>query len=244
MIPAPAALYSGRLISPQGRDTVIIASDLEGTLTTGATWVGVGEYLKVHGHAARYRLFFAAHLPGALLARPHLINQQRYKERWLVDLAQLLRGFTPAELDHMAEWVVEHEMWPGRRTDVLAELEGHMAAGRRVILASGTYQPVIEAFARRIGVTECLGTPFTLREGRATGHLAGPMNTGERKIAALRAYLNGAVLDMAYGDTAADIPMLAAAASAVAVYPDGPLRDRARREGWRILDGAAGSHSG
>ncbi len=222
---------------------MIIASDLEGTLTTGATWVGVGEYLKAHGHAARYRLFFAAHLPGAVLARSHIINQQWYKERWLVDLAWLLRGFTPGGLDHMAEWVVEHEMWPRRRVDVLAELEGHMAAGRRVILASGTYQPVIEAFARRIGVTECLGTPFALRDGRTTGRLAGPMNTGERKIAALRSYLNGAVLDMAYGDTATDIPMLAAAAVGVAVYPDAALRDRAGREGWRILDGAASGPS-
>ena len=216
---------------------MIAAFDLEGTLSTGATWIGVGEYLKAQGHKLRYGAFFAAHVPGALLVRSGLKAEQPYKEQWMVDLARLLRGYDQRKLDEMGEWVVEHEMWPQRRADVLALLADHIARGDRVIVASGTYQPVIDAFARRTGVTETLGTPFAMQNGHASGRVASAMNTGQDKIAALRAYLQGGAPDTAYGDTAADIPMLSAAKEPVAIYPDEGLRAHAEAHGWRIFEG-------
>ena len=40
----------------------------------------------------------------------------------------------------------------------------YRAAGYRLVLASGTYQPVLDAFARRIGAVG-LGTPLEVRDG-------------------------------------------------------------------------------
>lgn len=217
---------------------MIVAFDLEGTLTTGTTWHGVGEYLRQHGQAGRYGLFYAAHVPGALLVKAGLLAMQPYKERWLVDLARLLGGLDAAGLTALGEWVVEHEMWPQRRADALAALRAHLDAGDRVIIASGAYEPVARAFAARVGVGEVLSTPFELQDGHATGRMAQRLGTGQTKLDSLRGLLNGSVLGAAYGDTAADIPMLEAAGQAVAVYPDAALRAYAQAHGWRILDGA------
>ncbi|HEY8649171.1 MAG TPA: hypothetical protein VIM50_07300 [Candidatus Limnocylindria bacterium] len=52
---------------------MIVAADLEGTLTTGETWKGIGRYLSASGQRSAYRMFFLTHLPGALLVKAHLL---------------------------------------------------------------------------------------------------------------------------------------------------------------------------
>jgi phosphoserine phosphatase len=165
-----------------------------------------------------------------------LMAEQPYKEQWLEDLARLLKGYTQADLNRMGEWVVEHEMWPQRRQDVIDELKGYTAMGHRVIIASATYSPVLGAFARRLEISEWLGTPFQMSDGRATGRFEGVMNTGQRKLECLLDY-TGRPPDLAFGDTPADIPLLAASQQPVATYPDTALLAHAREKGWRIIGG-------
>lgn len=215
----------------------MIASDVEGTLTTGETWKGLGRYLvEVLGRKLSYRVFLLTHLPSAYLAKYGLIDRQGFKDRWIVDLARFLRGFSLEELRHMARWVVDHELWPGRRTDVLAELEARHREGSAVILASGTYQPILDEFASRIGA-EALGTPLEIRDGGATGRILGN-NTGRVKAARLRERLGDETLEVAYGDSEADLPMLELARTPVAVHPEPPLRKLAQERGWRVLGAA------
>ena len=113
-----------------------------------------------------------------------------------------------AELARVATWVVEHELWPKRRPNVVAELARHRRAGHTLVLASGTYQPVLEALVARLGAV-AVGTPLEMADGVATGRLSGGVNTGEAKVARLTAWLDGRTLGLAYGDTEADVPMLA-----------------------------------
>ncbi len=209
--------------------------DLEGTLTAGETWKGLARYLRAHGRRAEYDRFFALHLPGALLAKAGLLPRRWYQNVWMRNLAGLLRGLDEAALREVAEGVVEEELWPKRKERVVARLFDHLERGHRVVLASGTYEPVLRAFARRLAPeVEALGTPLELREGRATGRLAGPVHVGRRKAERVRAYLGGAP-DYAYGDTLADLPLLLLAAHPVAVDPDPRLRREARRRGFEIL---------
>jgi phosphoserine phosphatase len=212
----------------------VIASDLEGTLTAGSTWRGIGRYLSEYGGMGAYRRFLYPRLPLVWLARRGWIDVQAFRERWMRDQTGLLRGWTEAHVDEMAAWVVEHELWPERRAAVIAELEAARDQGARLILASGTYGPVLRAFAERIGA-EALGTELAYLDGRATGRFAGTMGTGEEKAARLAATLDGAALDAAYGDSLADIPMLVLAAAPVAVHPEPDLERVARARGWRIL---------
>ncbi len=209
--------------------------DLEGTLTAGETWKGLARYLKTHGKKAAYDRFFALHLPGALLAKAGLLPKRWYQNVWMKNLAGLFRGLDEAALREVAEWVVEEELWPVRKERVLARLFDHLDRGHRVVLASGTYQPVLEAFARRLAPgVEALGTPLELREGRASGRLAGPVNVGRVKAERVRALLGGPP-DFAYGDTLADLPLLLSARHPTVVDPDPRLRAEAARRGFARL---------
>lgn len=213
----------------------VVATDLEGTLTVGSTWRGVGRFLSEHGLRGRYRRFLYPRLPQVLLARSGIIDLQAFRERWMRDLTALLRGMGRAEIEAMADWVFDNELWPGRREDVLAELRAARADGVRIIVASGTYTPIAERFAARLGA-DAIGTELAYdAQGRATGRFAGTIGTRDEKVARLTALLDGAPLEAAYGDTAADIPMLSLAENAIAVYPDTELERVARERGWRII---------
>ena len=69
-----------------------------------------------------------------------------------------------------------HELWP-RRQALLAELERYQRAGYRLVLASGTYQPVLDAFSRRLDAV-ALGTPLEMRTGRPLGACWGRSTPG------------------------------------------------------------------
>jgi phosphoserine phosphatase len=213
-----------------------VASDLEGTLTTGESWRGVGRYLKERGRGRAYRAFVLARMPGYLAMKLGLVSEQAFRDGWMERLARLLRGMGPEELERIARWVVDEELWPKRREGVLRELAEHREAGRRVVLAAGAYGPVLEEFARRIGA-EAVGTPLEYSGGVATGRLIGAVNTGRAKAERLAERVGGAGVYAAYGDTIADLPMLESSEAPVAVHPDPGLRRVARARGWRVLEG-------
>ena len=217
----------------------VIVSDMDGTLTSAETWRGVHDWVKAHRPSSAAQRFVTVRLPLVILAKLGIINKERFRARWLSDLARLLRGATVAELDAMGEWVVEHYLWPARRASGLNAVAEAVAraetAGAQLLLATGGYQQVGEAFARRIGAAAALGTPLEFADGVATGQLAGETQSGEQKAAAVIRRAAGGVILAAFGDTAADIPLLAAARRAVAVAPDSELRAEAARRGWEIV---------
>ncbi len=103
------------------------------------------------------------------------------------------------------------------------------------MVASGTYTPIAERFAARLGAS-AIGTDLAYdAEGRATGRFAGTMGTGQEKVARLKAMLGEATLEVAYGDTMADVPMLSLATIGVVVHPDAALERVAVARGWRII---------
>lgn len=215
---------------------MIVAADLEGTLTSGESWKAVGRYLAENGRGRAYRRFFLTHLPGALLVKARLLPRPWYRDRWMVDLARLFKGWDEPDLRRMAEWVVEHELWVLRRPSVIAELEEHRRQGAALILASATYQPVLEAFAERCGA-RALGTRLEVVDGVATGRISGRVNAGGEKADRLVSAIAPEPLSIAYGDSVSDIPMLELSAAPVAVLPDAGLRRLAARREWRVLSG-------
>lgn len=213
-----------------------IAADLEGTLTTGETWRGMAAWMQAHGRATQYQWFFYRNLPGAVAARLGLQDKRAFQDRFMEGAAGLLAGLGQAELAAVSEWVVTNELWPKRRQDVLDELLELQRNGRRLVLCSATYQPILEAFARRMGVgVVALGTPLEVEGGVFTGRLQGPVRSGSHKAQHLRKLLNGGVLYRAYGDSLPDVPMLELAQEPVVVYPEPRLRALAVERNWRVI---------
>lgn len=214
-----------------------VASDLEGTLTAAEVWRGLGAYLMAHGRKNDYRRFLATHYPGAILVKLNVWSKQAYKNRWMIDQTRLLAGYTPDEVQALCEWLVEHHEWPARRESVIAELRRHHDEGRTILIASGAYEPLIDAIARRLGLTRfyALGTRLEYIAGRTTGNIDGPLSVDTVKGQRVRECVGSGTLVAAYGDTAADASMMALSKEPVAVAPDVALARIAQAKGWRII---------
>ncbi len=216
---------------------MVLVTDLEGTVSAGETWRGLMQFLELQGRGGAVRLTLLPYAVRRWLKHLGWHEGPQVRLRFMEDLAGLMRGRSREEWDVAGEWIVEHVLWPDRYERVWQELIAARQAGARVIVCSGAYQPVVDAFARRGGF-EGLGTPIGWSDTGAIG-LGGPVNQGMWKAEALRSLLEGVSIDQAYGDTAADIPMLQLAASATIIDHDPVLRGVAEQRGWRILSDEA-----
>lgn len=221
----------------------LVVSDMDGTLTTAETWRAVLAWVLERYPSAAARRFVPLRIPLVVAAKAGLYDKERFRARWLEDLARLLRGRSADELAAMGEWVTERVLWPARREAALRAVDDALAAARvgdpraELIVASGAFQPVADAFARRLDARLALGTPLELRDGVATGRLAAPVGSGTQKADAVRAHAGDGAVIAAFGDTAADIPLLELAGRPVAVAPDRALRLAAERHAWEVLPG-------
>lgn len=222
----------------------IVVSDMDGTLTTAETWRGVLAWVTEHHPSPAARRFVAVRMPLVFLARLGIYDKEAFRARWIGEQASLFRGVPAGQLTAMGEWVVERHLWPARREAAIAAVEAAAGAARAqdpaaaLLIATGGYQQVGDAFARRLGADAALGTPLEVRDGIATGALAAPTQSGVQKAAAVLARAAGGSVLAAFGDTAADVPLLEMARRAVAVAPDARLRRTAVERGWEIIEGA------
>ena len=214
-----------------------VAFDIEGTLTTCTAWEGVRDYLIERGEEDKFKAFQKSMTPRYLLYRLNLGNRQAFKEDWVAGVLRLLAGRSSEELHDLGRRLVDRDLWPKRREDVLDELQAHKEDGRQVVLVSGQFQPFLDAFMERAGADMGIGTPGIWQDGRFSGELAAPFTVGQRKADLLGGALNGRLLYAAYGDTGADVPMLALSDHPTAVYPDKDLLRAARSRGWRVIGG-------
>ena len=212
----------------------IVAFDLEGTLSAGVAWEGMRDYLVAHGEGDKFRRFLRRNILNVLAFRVGILRDERaFKERWILDVMRLFAGYPEARFAEVGAWVADKTFWPHRRVAVVEELVAHQANGRRILIVSGMFEPILQQFAAKLQV-ESIGTPIEVVNGRLTGEIIGQLNVGPPKVAQLQ-QLPGKLV-AAYGDTLRDIPMLELAETAVAVHPDAVLMETAVQRGWRILE--------
>ncbi|MBT3391567.1 MAG: HAD-IB family phosphatase [Chloroflexi bacterium] len=211
----------------------IIVTDLEGTLTTGSSWRGFRSYFKQNYSALAYNLFFARFLLRFPLMKLGLLNHQKTMSAWMKAEIRLMQGNPITEINAMAESVIYQEMWPKRRPDVLLELEKKRLAGAQIVIVSTAYQPIVEAFARKIEA-RAIGTQLVCENGKLDG-IELPVNSYHHKAENILIRYPDAHIVAAYGDTLSDLPMMETSQQPVAVYPDAKLLNVAGERGWRIM---------
>jgi phosphoserine phosphatase len=213
-------------------ETMIVASDLMGTLTTGSPFLGLVDWIKHNQSKFRANFYMAMITPSYLLAKNGLIDWQAWGQKLMVDSLAYIKDANPEKLAHASEWVVEHDFWKKRREDVVERLIKHREQGAKVYIASSVVEPFIEPFARRIGA-QTIGTPVEIVDGRV--RMVGELMANEKKIEQVLSRLGVDHVDMAYGDTILDVPLLEHADYPVAVYPDAKLKAIALQRGWEIM---------
>jgi HAD superfamily hydrolase (TIGR01490 family) len=114
------------------------------------------------------------------------------------------------------------------------ELEKHVSAGKKIVLVSAAFEPVVEAAAKFFQIPEYLCTKLAIKNGVYTGELDGKPNYGEQKIKNLEAYdFSGS---FAYSDHHSDLPLFLKATYRYAVSPTRKLRAYAKDHGWFIIE--------
>jgi phosphoserine phosphatase len=221
----------------------LVVSDMDGTLATVDTWRGVHAWILANHRSRDAERFVRVRLPSIVMARVFGRDREGFRARWQEDQLRLLAGLDAGRMDDLARFVVDEHLWPARREAAVDAVQAALSAARladpgaRLVLASGAWQPIADGFARRLGAEVALGTPIEIVDGTLTGRTLAPTQSGLQKASAVRAVADGGEVMAAFGDTAADVPLLALAARPVAVAPDGQLRAVARTRGWEVIDG-------
>ena len=121
----------------------------------------------------------------------------------------------------------------------MARLAEHHTQGHRIFLVTGTLAPLARAIAHHIPCpVEIVASEVEVLDGRWTGWLVGEHMSGKAKACAIQALAARYRLELrqshAYGNDVADLPMLDAVGSPVAVNPSRRLARMARTRGWPI----------
>jgi HAD superfamily hydrolase (TIGR01490 family) len=213
----------------------MVFCDIEGTLLDGNSTRGFVQEGRRMGLFAPRRMALAQ---GYLLLTHMAPGQYAAELRWRAIL-QLLAGNSREQVEEAGRAgmdVVRAQLKP----QMVARLAEHKRAGDTVVLLSGGLDDAAKVLAEEVGADAGEGTRPELRDGRYTGRLgSAPINHGAAKAARARvlAAARGVLLAdcVAYGDSAADIPLLASVGRPIAVDPDPRLRGAAQAQGWEIL---------
>jgi len=211
---------------------MIVVSDMMGTLTTGSPFLGVVDWIKHNRSKVRANLILASIMPAYVLAKNGIIDWQAWGQKLMIDSLAYINEADEKKLQQVSEWVVEHNLWKKRREDVVARLIKHREVGAQVHIASSVFEPFIMPFAKHIGA-QVIGTPVEIVNGHV--QMVGELVADEKKIEQVLSRIGVERVDVAYGDTVLDIPLLEHANHPVAVYPDKKLKTVAMQRGWEII---------
>lgn len=211
--------------------------DIEGTLLDGSLsspFVRAGRAQRVFTLSAIARAQSYALLGKVVRARA---AQLRWKA-----LLTMLAGHPVTEVLRVGQASLD-ELRPHFKPAVLNRIQDHLSRGDAVVLLSGGMDEAARMLAAAIGATRGEGTRIVKDGGRFWGLLATPICQGEakaRRAAEIARELGVSLKECTfYGDSAADIPLLAEVGTPVAVDPDRTLAAEAARRGWGILHATA-----
>ena len=215
---------------------MIVASDLNGTLTTGSPILAVARWAQLNQSSLPPKIFKVRILLSYLQVKFGLKDLDVWADKNLRAVLNLITYPTPEKLTDIMSFIIEEELWPKRRTNTIALLRDFYRQGAEIILVSAAFEPAVAIFGKKIAPDRIsgIGTPISIKNDRLV--LAAELTVREKKMELLRLKLGSRKLDYALGDTIADLPMLESSITPIAVAPDRDLRSLAIARNWDILE--------
>lgn len=197
----------------------VVLFDFDGVLFKGDAFTS---FLRAHCRRQWWRVALASPL---LLAASPFVAARRTRRRALNFLVRLaLLGVSLPRYRSLAEKFGSTLARDARRFSrpALDALNAHRHRGARVIVVTGCEETLARALLDGLGLGDIELVASVLGAGRL-GPRVDVHNIGFQKVHQLRLRGVRAPWDVAYGDSFADLDMLAAARSAVLVNPDRAL---------------------
>ena len=150
-------------------------------------------------------------------------------------------GHTKAEMAALCQRHFDTFVRPKCRPGAVRAAREAAASGAPSTILSSTNTMISEPVRAFFGITETAGPTLELdASGRFTGRLVGDYTLGPQKVVRMRSMaerLGISPADIAaYGDSAADIPLLSSVGHPFVVAPSDELRAEALKRHWPILD--------
>jgi phosphatidylglycerophosphatase C len=201
---------------------IIAAFDFDGTLTQRDT---LAPFLREAVGTGRFVGALAADAPRIALAGLGAASRDRAKERLL---RRLVGGRRHADLAALGYEYGTRVAASGLRPDTAARVRWHAEAGHEIAIVSASLDLYIDRVAELMGIGVVLCSRLEVdRDGRVTGRLVGGNCRGPEKIRRIRERFGASGYELwAYGDSAGDAEMLAAA--------DHPVRVERRQGRLRL----------
>ncbi len=184
---------------------------------------------------------------GAFLAKApyYLVLDKVSRSRLNISFFRNYRGLRGDAVRGCAQACFEDVIRPHLFGEAGGRIAEEQAAGRRIVLVTGSINFLIEPLARFLGADDMVAPGLVERDGRFTGDLDGPPIGEAEKAKRIRDYAQREGVDLAassaYGDSIADLPMLEAVGHPHVVNPDRALASTARQRGWPVLHWAVAS---
>jgi len=186
-------------------------------------------------------LFMAYHFPIWQLSKIGMISKEFLYNEHASNLAWLVKGVSVERADLIWTWVLENEIIPHLRPEMISVIKEHQIQGHRIILSSGSFTPMLDKVVDYLGIEAAISTPLEVKKGKYTGKIISPLNIGDGKVIRLNQFMAGPgkEIDLKksyfYTDSIMDLPMMKLFGYPVAVYPDQDLAETARVQGWQII---------
>ena len=149
-------------------------------------------------------------------------------------------GHTHAEMAALCQRHFDEVVRPKCRPGAIAATREVAATGKPSTILSSTNTMISEPVRAFFGIRGTAGPTLELdASGRFTGRLAGAYTLGPQKVVCMRQMAEklGVTPEdtAAYGDSAADIPLLSSVGHPFVVAPSEELRAEAEKRNWPIL---------
>jgi HAD superfamily hydrolase (TIGR01490 family) len=193
--------------------------------------------------------FVAFHFPLWLFSKIKIFPQDFFYKMHATNLAWLVRGVSIERGDNIWDWIIQNEIIPHLRPEMVEAIKNHRSKGHRIILISGSFTPLLDKLVGRLNIDGAIATPLESKNGIYTGKIIPPINIGHGKVGRLKHFLSetGKQIDLEksyfYTDSIADEPVMNIFGHPVAVYPDLELARLAADQGWPVIgDNPANGH--
>ncbi len=204
----------------------IIVFDLDGTLLSGDSFIRFLVGLMKIRPARLYRVLL---LPFAIFVFACNLRDNSWLKS--VFLHAILGGLRQSELESYINNFVHTLIGKQLRPIALRRLKDHQKNGDYLILASASPDIYVAPFGKELGFDEMICTRLRKRKNRYTGEFIDENCYGRVKLERLDQSLGHTNIDVAYSDHDADLPLLLAAKTAVAVSPNAKLARFASKHG-------------
>ncbi len=173
----------------------------------------------------------------ALLYKAHILDPLTLIERFGGWLAQS----KVSDIENLCRELVEKELTPALRPQMIREIKFHREQGAEVVMLSSAIYPVANLLSAYLEMHAVICSELEVLDQRYTGRPVGRFCFREEKLIRMKQYLqrNQYTLENSYyyADSMDDLPVLQSVGHPVCVHPDRGLKKTARDHHWPVLAG-------